>query len=132
MAASPPEDIAGDELHARYIFERRHIRGDGTVKPDSFVPYRHVELSVTRHIGLTEERIWEIGSDVARMRSKPLRGRAEAVTSVFTSAKLQVVAAPIEDNLNHANVVNWPADKESQKALAQQIVRSVEFVPPPD
>ena len=43
--------VVENEWLARYILRKEHVRADGTVKPDPFMPYRRVELSVTRHLG---------------------------------------------------------------------------------
>jgi hypothetical protein len=37
---------------------------------------------------------------------------------------LQVVAAPVPENPNHANVIDWPAEKSAQKIIAQQIAEA--------
>ena len=43
----PP--IADDELLARFIVNSNEVRADGTVRPQLFLPYKRVELSVNRH-----------------------------------------------------------------------------------
>lgn len=53
--------VMEDEWLARYILRREHVRVDGTLKPDPFMPYKWVELSVTRHLGLEEPEIWQAG-----------------------------------------------------------------------
>lgn len=121
-----PEYVSDDEWLARYILYRSHIRRDGsdTIKPDAFIPHPHADLSVTRHVGLSEDRIWKIGQDVAKQRGKTLYGRADVVTSNFRSHKLDVKADPIENNLNHAIISNWPPEKSAQKMIAIEIARS--------
>ena len=57
--------VGDEEWLARFILRKEHVRPDGTVKPDPFIPYKHVELSVTRHLGLNEARIWAAGELVA-------------------------------------------------------------------
>ena len=57
--------VSDDELLARFVTQSKQCRGDGTIKPDLFIPYRHVELSVTRHLNATEDEIWSVGYDVA-------------------------------------------------------------------
>src|SRR5439155_24062413 len=111
----------------RYIVRKAHVRPDGTVKPDSFVPYKYVELSVTRHLGLTEEEIWADGDSVASQTNTKLQGRADAQASVFIQQRLRVVAAPNEKNPNHANVIDWPSDRLAQKEIALEIVKHVYY-----
>jgi hypothetical protein len=48
-------------------------------------------------------------------------GRADVQVSVFQRQELHVVAAPLPENPNHANVTGWPAEKPAQKIIAQQI-----------
>jgi hypothetical protein len=113
--------VASGELLARIILQRTHLRRDGTVKQDAFVPYPWPDLSVTRHLQLTQKELWSIGQDVARQTAKTLRGRADVGASDFRRHELQVITAPVERNPNHANVAGWPTEKPAQKLIAQQI-----------
>jgi hypothetical protein len=104
--------VSSEEQLARFILHRSHLRQDGTVRPD---------LSVTRHLQLSEAAIWIIGENIARQTQKTLRARADVQAFVFERRRLKVIAAPEPDNSNHANVVGWPAEKPAQKILAQEI-----------
>ena len=57
--------VTYDEQLARFILQRSHLRQDGSVKQDAFVPYPWPDLSVTRHLQLTDKELWGIGHDVA-------------------------------------------------------------------
>jgi len=127
----PPSTVADDEVLARFILHKRYIRNDGTLKPDSFIPHPHPDLSVTRHIGLEESSIWAIGEGVAIQQSKTLYGRGDVLASDFRSLKLRVDADPIPGNAHHANVTNWPQDKPAQKMYAQEIAAVASFVSRP-
>ena len=124
--------VPDDEMLARFILQSNHYRADGTVKPDAFVPFPLPNLSVTRHIGLSEEQLWENGQAVAADVSKPLYGRADLRTEAFTSVKLTVRAAPVQENPNHANVSGWPKEKPEQKSKAQEIAANAAFVKVPE
>ena len=113
--------VSSDEQLSRFILQRSHLRPDGSVKQDAFVPYPWPDLSVTRHLQLTEKEVWSIGHNVARQTAKTLRGRADVPASDFQQHRLRVLAAPVEENPNHANVTDWPAGKPAQKIIAQQI-----------
>ena len=115
------EPVTSDELLARFILQRSHLRPDGSVKQDAFVPYPLPDLSVTRHLQLTDNELWSIGQDVARITAKTLRARADVRASDFQQHRLPVIAAPVKGNPYHANVTNWPAEKPAQKIIAQQI-----------
>ena len=66
--------VKSDEWLARYILRKEHVRADGSLKPDPFIPYRHVELSVTRHLLWSEEKIWAAGKRVADQTGLNLLG----------------------------------------------------------
>jgi hypothetical protein len=122
--------VAPDELLARYIFFRGWIRSSNqTVKPDAFIP-SNTELSVTRHLNLTEEKIWKIGRRIAGGMSTPrlLHGRADVETCHVIAQGLDVVSQPVLDNPNHANIVNWPAEKNARKMCALEIATAARFV----
>lgn len=123
--------VTDDEWLARFIVRENHVRPDGTVKPDPFIPYKWVELSVTRHRGLDDREIWAAGEGVAAERSEPLIGRADATAAVYVQRRLRVLPMPLPQNLNHADVVGWPQDKPGQKELALLIAREATFRPKP-
>ncbi|MCB1824311.1 MAG: hypothetical protein KDJ54_06920 [Candidatus Competibacteraceae bacterium] len=128
--------VSDEEWLARYILRKDHVRQDGTVKPDPFIPHPHADLSVTRHLGLDEREIWGIGTKVAeqvaaRPRSATLQGRADAQARLYRRQGLFVESAPVKGNANHANVTGWPPDKPSQKEIALLIAREVAYKPKP-
>lgn len=119
--------VAEDEWLARYILRKEHVRADGTVKPDPFMPYKWVELSVTRHLGLNDPDIWAAGEAVAAVTGTALQGRADSPARVFVKQHLRVLPKPLPQNPNHADVVDWPADKPAQKEIALLIAREASF-----
>ena len=125
----PPVDP--DEWLARFILYKRYIRADRTVRPDAFIPHPYPDLSVTRHLLLSEAQLWEIGRDVAQENGKTLQGRADAQASVFQLRELRVVPEPLPKNPNHATVIGWPAEKPAQKIIAQQIADAAGKAPEP-
>lgn len=119
------KSVTSDEQLARFIFFRNRLRQDWTVKPDEFIPHPYPDLSVTRHIDLTETELWNIGRRVGQQREKPLLGRADVQAFSLERHRLRVVAAPVAGNPNHANVTDWPTEKSAQKAIAQEIAAAV-------
>lgn len=115
----PP--ISSDEWLARFIHYQRYIRQDRTVRADVFIPHPYPDLSVTRHLKLSAAELWSIGRGVAQQINRTLHGRVDAQVFVFQQQRLQVVADPVQDNQNHANVTDWPVEKSAQKIIAQQI-----------
>ena len=119
--------VADEELLARFIIHRSHVRSDGTVRPEAFIPYKQVELSVTRHRELPESELWGAGELVAQKLGKTLVGRADNQAVTFRTCGLQVVPTPLDDDANHADVIDWPAEKSDQKALALEIAKEARF-----
>ncbi len=115
-------EIRPSENLARFVLFSGWIRhADQTIKPDAFIPYPHSDLSVTRHQNLTEESLWKIGQAIAIARRTTLYGRADLRAATVRQQSLEIEPAPIEGNPNHANIFRWPADKPSQKIIAQQL-----------
>lgn len=133
--------VKSDEELTRYILSRRHIRKSGedeTVKPAAFIPYKFVELSVNRLREASEEETWEVGLGVAVKRKKTLHGRANinvknVIDQSFENQYLTVdERPPVEGNPNHANIKNWPNEKQDQKEIAQEIARQAIFLKTPE
>lgn len=68
---------------------------------------------------------------MAAIRSATLYGKADITAGAFEGVDLSVVAKPIPQNPNHADVINWPADKPAQKTKACEIANKAVFVPTP-
>lgn len=121
----PPVDV--DELLARFIVNGNDVRADGTIRPQLFLPYKRVELSVNRHRDATLEETTNIGRRVAAQRDKPFLGRADIRTRSCSIQTLSVVASPIlPHNPNHADIVGYPSRKDEQLSLAAKLAASIE------
>lgn len=122
----PP--VASEEILARYVVFQSHFRrSNKTVRPEAFVPFPHTEMSVTRHLLAMESELWRIGRDVAEARGRTLYGRADFSAETCRSIRLVVDPAPLDTNPNHANVREWPAEKEQQKMIAIELARVAHF-----
>ncbi|MCY4261745.1 MAG: hypothetical protein OXC97_00255 [Candidatus Dadabacteria bacterium] len=126
--------ISDDELLARYITSSRWYRkSDQTVKPDAFVPPEDpLELSTTRHLNLSEDRIWDIGQKIATGQSRNLHGRADIKVLHVILQSLSVVSDPTLCNPNHANIIKWPDKKNARKLLALELAKNACFLANPD
>jgi len=125
IPALPP--VSEDEWMARFILFRYWIRkGDLSVRPDAFIPHPYPGLSVTRHMGLSETELWQIGQEIADKRPAALYGRADLQAISVIKKSLRIVATP--EPRNHADITGWPADKPSQKIIAQEIAAEARFV----
>ncbi len=127
-------DVADNELLARFIVNSNEKRPDGQVSHRLFMPYKWVELSVNRHREATLEETWQVGSEVAIARNKSLYGLANIRASQCRVRTLDVVPAPIlPGNPNHANITGYPAAKEDQMAIANELAAAIEgsWIAPP-
>lgn len=132
---APRHNVIGDaERLARFILFRRHVRADGSVKPDAFMPPPNLELSVTRRGDASGHDLWERGAAVAEQRQRTLVGRADIdAVAVRARPPLDVVPAPLPEDPGHAHIVGWPppAEKGQQKMLAIDLAAAAEFLPAP-
>jgi len=124
-APATPATIDNDELLARFVFFNRWVREDRTVRPDAFVPHPHADLSVTRHIGMSETELWQQGEIARGTRQAPLIGRADVMAGDVRSQTLQI--RPDEPPRNHAIIVGWLGDKPGQKIKAQAIAAAARY-----
>lgn len=123
--------VGNEEQLARFVLFEKHVRkNDGTIKADAILPFKHVELSVSRHRGLSDCEVWELGRDVAEKRARPLVGRADF--SALTARQQSLDVIPSEPPRNHANIVGWPPEKPAQMVRALEIAAQAKFtVAPP-
>ncbi len=131
LAEVPVDDW---EQLARFIFHTRYVRQDKTIRPEAFLPFRFVELSVTRHRDLDEVGLWTRGREVEVIRNLTLQGRADVGADACRIAKLDVLPAegPGIGGINHANVTGWPSEKAAQMALAMSLAEAAKkFVSAP-
>jgi hypothetical protein len=127
----PP--IEDTELLARYVTQSGQFRSsDNTVKQDLFMPHPRQELSLTRHQDATNAEIWEVGVDVATKIGRKLYGRSDIKASDCNIDSLQVIAKPLLNNPNHADIEGWPSAKQDQKAIAIKLAAvASKLIPPP-
>lgn len=131
--------VADEEVLARFVLTKKHVpKAGGGVKAEAVMPYSRVQLSVIRHRDLGEDELWRTGDEVAQQRRAkegrefPLVGRVDFLASVARVRMLEVVPAEGPDlPRNHADVIDWPAAKDAQMSLAQQIAAESSFIPNP-
>lgn len=115
--------ISPTEPLARYIFQKGHFSSShGRVKYGAFMPApNNRETSVYRISGLNDTEIWDIGNNfVSKLRSIPLLGRADILTSKVLNKGLKVKPAP-EPHPRHANITDWPEKSSEQKLVAIEL-----------
>jgi hypothetical protein len=122
--------LSDDEMLARFVLKKEWIRkADNTLKQDAFIPPKDLQLSVTRHAGISAEQLIETGKAVAVETSLEYLGRADIKVGTVVKNALKAVAWPLPKNQNHAHVIGWPADKEARKTIAQELAAAAKFVP---
>ena len=115
---------------ARFVLKREWVRkADNTIKQDAFIPPKDLQLSVTRHAGISKEKLVEIGQLVASQTTLQYFGRADIETAVVLKNALQAVIFPLTDNPNHAHIIGWPLDKALQKTIALELAAVAVFFP---
>jgi len=91
------------------------------------MPNRDGETSVYRIIGLVDPEIFEIGQRyVANKRNKPLLGRADIEVSKVFDRDLSVISDP-NPHPRHANIVDWPEEREKYRLLAVELAAEAEL-----
>ena len=131
----PFSRLGDNELIARFVLSKRWVRSSNqSLRPDAFIPHPYTDLSVTRHKGISIDKIWKHGKAVAsekaaaEKRDVPLLGRADVRVSEVRKQNIQAVPDPIWKNWNHANLVSWPSKKPHQKMIAMEIVAKAKYV----
>jgi len=122
----PSSYIGPDEPLARFVLFSSHVRADGSVKPDLFIPTLNVErdtleTSSTRYDSLSDAEIWQRGEAVAAENEKELLGRSDVEAAAHRNAGLSISPDPQPNDPQHVNVVDWPNEKAAQKMLATLI-----------
>lgn len=127
---SSPESVSADEALARFVFFSKWVRADGTMRPEAFIPRPppHLDLSMFRHIGLTEWELWQIGQSIATTREITFYGKAVVSARAFFRHSLRGIPTPPK---NHVNIVDWPSDKPAQKMIALEIAAASRYVSTP-
>jgi hypothetical protein len=118
------------EVFARFVHFASRVRSDGTVRPEAFMPPPDLELSVTRH-GLGDDALWARGVSIGHSIGRSLVGRADITGGGIRAVRpLNVVAAPLPDDPEHAHIVGWPRseEKSAQKVLAMSLAANSFFV----
>ncbi|MFH0926839.1 MAG: hypothetical protein V1872_14615 [bacterium] len=115
------EAFEDTEQLSRYILsESQFSKTKSRVKYSAFMPASDGKTSVFRIYNLTENEIWEIGeNEVAQKRDKALLARADIKASHILKTGLSII--PDDSPPRHANIDNWPSEKERQRLIALEL-----------
>ncbi len=127
-----PEDVAGDEMLARFVMSSSHYNARG-VKSAAFLPDpKHGETSVFRYTEKAGEVVRTEGKSIATSRGLRLHGISLVSAQAVFDVRLMVAAQ--EPPPRHANIVGWPQvssdlalQKAAQKKCAMLLARAAYF-----
>ncbi len=125
--------MTSSEQISRFILSKRYFSvSNRTVKYGAYLPAPNGETSVYRISNISEKEIWGIGRDyVAGPSKRTLYARGNTTAVVITKTGLGIVPETTPHPL-HANIVNWPSEKDEQKMLAMEIVNDAKLAISPD
>jgi hypothetical protein len=119
--------LVPEENTSRYIFNKHHYSIEKKiVKFGAFVPFER-ETSIFRISSLPEEAIWEIGRNfVGAERDSSLKARGDLSIGEIQGTQLKVEAETSTHEL-HANIIDWPEQKEDIQEKATELARIARF-----
>jgi hypothetical protein len=128
---SQQDSVVASEQIARYILSARYFSiTKRTVKYGAYMPAPNGETSVYRISNIAENEIWDIGRKyVAGPSKRTLRARGDTTAELITKTGLEISPETTPHPL-HANIVNWPSEKDEQKMLAVEIANEATLVTP--
>ena len=130
-----PEQGTGTGIHpkdplARFIYSTSHFSpAKDRVKHNAFMPGPDGKTSVFRTQDLNEAATWAIGEEIAQQTERTLHARGDIVAEDVSKNSLTVV--PSEPPPRHANIENWPAEKDAQKLRAIELAGAAKLVTKP-
>ncbi len=111
-----------DENLSRFIFSKSHFNKTGA-KHAAFMP-RNAETSVFQVSNISEDEIWDIGVEhVGENMDPSLKARADILSGIVREIGLEIVPETSKHIL-HANITNWPTEKEDQLELAIDLAQA--------
>lgn len=115
--------ISPDEILSRYIFNKKYFSIEkNIVRYNTFMPNpKNGETSVFRTSELDDDKIWDIGKVLEKLRDKTNIGRTDIIASVVLSKNLEII--PSEPPPLHADIKNWPNEKSEQKLIAMELAQ---------
>lgn len=128
-----PDRISRDEVVGHFILSKSEFSiQKAQVKHRALEPsLRENSISVVRIRDLSEENIWEWGrQNVISSEAQTLYARADMHVLDIILLKLSI--EPDEPPVRHANIANWPSQKDAMIAVAQQLAaRAILRLPNP-
>lgn len=122
--------IRDSETLIRFIFSPYHIRKDESLKWQAFKPLND-ETSVTIKNNLSDKNLHSIGKKIESARKKKkqtsLLGEARIFAQTVYNNKLDILSAPSKNNPNHANIIDWPNDKDEYMMVCKELILNARY-----
>lgn len=117
------------ELVTVFATDKNDCRNDGTARPNPFMPSnRYGNTSCYRIKDIVTHDIWKISIEKVLKLSKNIKkiyGRFDFQAKTIYDQTL--LFDPNNKPYRHADIINWPSDKQAQKNRAQQIAAESTF-----
>lgn len=113
--------VSATEPLTRYTFSRSEL-SNARPRPSAFLPNpKNGKTSVFRTLGLAAAQIWRIGIEIVGSK----RGKAPVAYATFSASVPLSLGLSVEPEVSlhrrHADLCNWPAEKERQKEIANEL-----------
>jgi hypothetical protein len=110
---------------ARYLYDKAHFSAENKrVKERAFLPPPNLRLSVFVVDALEHQEIVDLGQTVTQ---RELRAYATLEDSITKAQGLRVERD--DTPFRHAEIAGWPAEKEHQKEIAQELASAATLHP---
>lgn len=122
--------VKDSENLVRHVFSPFHVKKDRSVKWQAFNPNpKNGETSVTCKDSLTAKQLYSIGKNIETSHKGKafLCGEAKILAETVRRNRLDVIGAPNENNPNHANIVNWPIDKDACIMVCKELILYAQY-----
>ena len=122
------KEVAASEPICRFVTGKDYYRpSDESVRHNAFMPNKDGETSVYRTISLNDEKIYDLGKRfVAPKKKKPIKGWADILASRIMEQQLRV-DPKLHPHHRHANIVDWPKDREKNRLIAIKLASESEL-----
>lgn len=114
------EPIADNEILARFIFNKKQLNASGAKAAAFLPPSDNLKTSVFRKTRMTEENYQNVKNSVSEKRAQT--HKATALLMVPDVLSVGLLVEPEESDYKwHADLVNWPDEKDERKSVAQEL-----------
>lgn len=126
----PNFDAVPGETLTRFLSDRSHLRADGSVKHNAFLPPKTGKLSTYWISRLPDDEIWRLGREYVAPYRGPILARADinslACYELGLGVELDGVPHP-----RHANIVGWDPTTTEHRLRAVKLAAKATVQPAP-